>query len=126
MIVWCWSMLSIIIPSLSTVQGHGVKFPAYFCCRRCCFTLQDDRCWLLTVAGGVAVGAGQAAGAGDALADAVAHVAGRGGPELVDHEGAAVPHGDVELPDAALPVLVDAGSAGHHPLGDGGHGACKY
>ena len=90
------------------------------------YSIQEDRCWLLTVAGGVAVGARQAAWAGDALADAVAHVAGGGGPELVHHEGAAVPHGDVELPHAALPVLVDARSAGHDPLGDGGHGACKY
>ena len=46
----------------------------------------------LTVAGRVAVGAGEAGGAGDALADAVAHVAGRGGGEAVHHEAGAVPH----------------------------------
>ena len=46
----------------------------------------------LTVAGRVAVGAGEAGGAGDALADAVAHVAGGGGGEAVHHEAGAVPH----------------------------------
>ena len=46
----------------------------------------------LTVAGRVAVGAGEAGGAGDTLADAVAHVAGRGGGEAVHHEAGAVPH----------------------------------
>ena len=78
--------------------------------------------WLLTVAGGEAIGGRQTAGAGDALADAVAHVAGRGGAEPVDHEGAAVPHGDVDLPHAALPVLVDARRTGHDPLGHAGDG----
>ena len=80
---------------------------------------------LLTVAGGEAIGGRQAAGAGDALADAVAHVAGGGGPELVDHEGAAVPHGDVDLAHAALPVLVDARRAGHDPLAHAGHRPCN-
>ena len=46
----------------------------------------------LTVAGRVAVGAGEAGGAGDTLADAVAHVAGGGGGEAVHHEAGAVPH----------------------------------
>ena len=88
-------------------------------------TLVDDRCGLLTVAGGVAIGRGQAWGARDALPDTVAHVAGRGGPEPVDHELAAVPHGDVQLPHAALPVLVDARRAGHDPLGHAGDGPCN-
>ena len=82
--------------------------------------------WLLTVAGGEAIGGRQTAGAGDALADAVAHVAGGGGAEPVDHEGAAVPHGDVDLPDATLPVLVDARRAGHDPLAHAGHRPCNY
>ena len=46
----------------------------------------------LTVAGRVAVGACEAGGAGDTLADAVAHVAGGGGGEAVHHEAGAVPH----------------------------------
>ena len=80
---------------------------------------------LLTVAGCVAIGRGQAWGAGDALPDTVAHVAGRSWPEPVDHELAAVPHGDVQLPHAALPVLVDARRAGHDPLGHAGDGPCN-
>ena len=81
---------------------------------------------LLTVAGGEAICGCQAAGAGDALPDAVSHVAGGGGTEPVDHEGAAVPHGDVQLPHAALPVLVDARRTGHYPLGHAGHRPCNY
>ena len=79
----------------------------------------------LTVAGRVAVGAGEAGGAGDALADAVAHVAGGGGGEAVHHEAGAVPHGDVELPHATLSVLVDAGHARDDSLAHAGHCAWK-
>ena len=85
-------------------------------------TLVDDRCGILTVTGGVAIGRGQAWGTGDTLPDTVAHVAGWSGPESVDHELAAVPHGDVQLPHAALPVLVDARRTGHDPLGNAGDG----
>ena len=77
---------------------------------------------ILTIAGRVAVTAGEARGAGYALPHTVAHVAPRGGPQLVDHEGGAVPHGDVQLPHATLPVLVDARCTGHDPLGNAGDG----
>ena len=80
---------------------------------------------LLTVTGSVAIGGGEARGAGDALPHAVAHVAGGGGLEPVDHELGAVPHRDVQLAHAALPVLVDARRAGHDPLRHARHGACN-
>ena len=97
----------------------------------------------LTVAGRVAVGAGEAGGAGDALAHAVAHVAGGGGGEAVHHEARAVPHlyntvqysavqystvahRDVQLAHAALAVLVDAGHRAHDPLPHAGHRPCTH
>ena len=79
----------------------------------------------LTVAGSVAIAAGEAGGAGDSLPHAVAHVAGGGRHQAVHHEAAAVPDGDVQLPDTALPVLVDAGGCPDHALVDAGHGPWK-
>ena len=56
----------------------------------------------LTVTWCVAIGAGKTLGTWNSLTHTVAHVAGWSGPESVDHELAAVPHGDVQLPHAAL------------------------
>ena len=87
----------------------------------------DDNSWqkLLTIAWCISIGASEALGTGHPLPHAVAHVAGGGGLEPVDHELGAVPHRDVQLAHAALPVLVDARRAGHDPLRHARHGACN-
>ena len=66
---------------------------------------------ILTIARCVAILACQACGARNALANTVAHVAARSGPETVDHEAGAVPHPYVQFSDATFSVLIDAGCA---------------
>ena len=73
----------------------------------------------LTVAGRVARLRGEPDGAGNAVPDAVAHVAAGRGLEAVDDEARAVTHPDGQLGDAALPVARYAAGGVDRP---GGHG----
>ena len=111
--------------SMPLVQGHDVNFPIEFCSQKENDKHPNDP---LTVTGRVAVAASQAGGTRHSLPHTVTHGtlrAGGGRLELVHHEAAAVPDGDVELPHAALPVLVDAGGGCDDALQDAGHGPCN-
>ena len=72
--------------------------------------------YILTVAGRVAVAAGETFWTRDALPHTVTHVTPRCGLQAVRHKAGAVPHSDVQLSDTALPVLVDAGGGCNNAL----------
>ena len=76
---------------------------------------------ILTITRSISITAGQTGRAGNPLSHTEAHVTSRRWLESVNHEARAVPHGDVQLPDAAFPVLVDAGDARHDALLNRGH-----
>ena len=78
----------------------------------------------LTLAGGVSRLGVEPFGAGDAVADAVAHVAAGRGLEAVDDEAGAVAHAQRQLGDAALPVARDAARGVDRPGRHGGDLAC--
>ena len=78
----------------------------------------------LTLAGRVSRLGVEPGGAGDAVADAVAHVAAGRGLEAVDNEAGAVAHAQRQLGDAALPVTRDAARGVDRSGRHGGDLAC--
>ena len=71
---------------------------------------------ILTVTGRVAVAASKTFWTGYTLPHTVSHVAPRCGLQAVGHEAGAVPDSNVQLSNATLSILVDAGGGCNNAL----------